>query len=103
MIAIGKGNVGMEMMVVYQIAYASLLSQSKLEISFVGLLEFGKYTAGYNVELIKNQVKCVNFSAINLSCNLFNNLNISFFLMVFIAVIFWGLKLANKLLNDKAE
>lgn len=103
MIMIGKGNVGMEMMMVYQIAYVSLLSQEQLEISFAGLLEYGKYTAGYNVEFLKDQTKCVNFAAINLSCNLFNNLNISFFLMVLIAVVFWGLKLTNKVLNDRAE
>ncbi len=48
-IAIGKGNVGMEMMIIFQLAYASLFSQKKLEISFGGLSEYGKYTAGYNI------------------------------------------------------
>ena len=103
MIVIGKGNVAMEMMIVYQIAYVSLLTQDKLEISFAGLLEFGKYTAGYNVDFLISQQNCVNFAAINLSCNLFNNLNVSFFLMVLIAAIFWCLKLANRLLNVRAE
>lgn len=102
MVVIGKGNVGMEMMIVYQIAYVSLLSQELLEISFAGLLEYGKYTAGYNVEMFADHKKCLNFAAINLGCNLFNNLNISFFLMVLIAVVFWCLKLLNKILNDRA-
>ena len=103
MVFIGKGNVGMEMMMVYQIAYVSLLSQEKLEISFYGLLEYGKYTAGYNVEFLKDVTKCANYAAINMGCNLFNNLNISFFLMILVAVVFWCLKLANKVLNDRAE
>lgn len=103
LIAIGKGNIGMEMMVVFQLAWASLLTQGNLGISYAGLITFGKYTAGYNAEFVQNYSKCMKIVGINLSCDLFNNLNISFFLMVLIALIFWGLKLLNKILNDRDE
>lgn len=103
LIGIGKGNIGMEMMIVYQLAWASLLTQGKLGISYAGLITFGKYTAGYNAVLVQSQSKCMKIVGINLSCDLFNNLNISFFLMVLIAFIFWGLKLLNKILNDREE
>lgn len=49
-IVINKGNIAMEMIIVYQIAYASLLSQGKLEITFGGLSEIGRYTAGFNID-----------------------------------------------------
>ena len=47
-----------------QLTYATLLSQERLEITFGGLSEFGKYTAGVNVEFLTNFQPCVGFLAI---------------------------------------
>lgn len=102
-VIIGKGNVAMETMIVFQLAYVSLLSQEKLEIMLGGLSHYGKYTAGFNIDIVSNQAKCINFAAINMSCSLVNNLNITFVVMFGIVIIFGVLKLINRVLNYRAE
>jgi hypothetical protein len=96
---IGKGNIGAEMMIVLQVAYVSLLSQKDLEIMLGGLSKYGKYTAGFNIEVFENEAKCINFTAISLGCSLINNLNISFAVMILILLVYLVLKLANRMLN----
>ena len=41
-------------MIVYQVAYVSLLSQENLEIMLGGLSLYGKYTAGLNYNFFPN-------------------------------------------------
>ena len=53
-IGIGKANIATEMMLVYQMAYVSLLSQENLEIMLGGLALYGKYSAGYNYYYFPN-------------------------------------------------
>lgn len=53
-IGIGKANIAAEIMIVYQVAYVSLLSQENLEIMLGGLSLYGKYTAGFNYNFFPN-------------------------------------------------
>ncbi len=100
---IGKGNIATEMMIVCQVAYVSLLSQNDLEIMLGGLSKYGKYTAGFNIEVFENEAKCINFTAINLGCSLINNLNITFAVMILIMLTYLVLKLVHRILNHCAE
>jgi hypothetical protein len=102
-IGFGKGNVAMEMMIVLQLAYMSLLSQSSLSINFGGLSQYGKYTAGFNTQIEALSGECPNFVSIDLKCSLINNLNVSVILMAFLVILYWSLKLTNKLLNDRGQ
>jgi len=55
---VGKANVAMEAMIVLQLAYVTLLSQEKMEVTFGGLAMVGKYTAGFNVEFFGSLGSC---------------------------------------------
>jgi hypothetical protein len=102
LIAWEKANVAMEMFMVLQIAWAGVFALTKLDIMIAGLVEFGRYSLGYNLPILTTN-SCNTYSAIALDCILANNVNISFLLMIVALLTYITLRLANRYLNDKAE
>lgn len=97
-----KGNVAMEMFIVVQIAWVGVNAMAKVDIMMAGLVQFGAYSLGYNLNMLTTN-SCNTYNAIGLDCMLANNINISFLLMIIALLTYFTLRLINRYLNNKAE
>lgn len=106
-----KSVIAIEAVLIYQLAYFSVIGQQYVELTIASLAYFGRYSMGLHINIMQTQVSdvvttliCPKLGKIYQQCNAIDNINITFIIATatfLAAIIMLAYKLRQQRLLDQ--